>query len=147
MAFLHYMASKSVNDFYILLRTNSVSVVARLWAGRPGFETEQGREFSLSHPVQISCRVQPPFQPMGTGRCSQDTGQKLTTPLGPVQRSRMSEPTTGYLHNPRTSPWRGALQEPGNLLVTRHLSESLLMTVCSVSHFILRIRNVAVRGL
>jgi hypothetical protein len=57
---------------YIILDTSSgssVSIVTRLRAGRPGFDSRQWkwREFSLRHRVQHCFRAHPTSYPMDTG--------------------------------------------------------------------------------
>jgi len=48
---------------------DSISIVTTLRAGRPGFDSQHGRDFSLLHHANTSSEVHPASYPMGIGCC------------------------------------------------------------------------------
>jgi hypothetical protein len=86
-------------------RDSSVDIENRIWAVRPrswGLIPGRGKRFSLFRNVQTGSALSPISYTMDTGGrfFPEDRGEKLTTHLHLVPRSRMMEL---YLHSPFTS--------------------------------------------
>jgi hypothetical protein len=98
------------NSLSFVRRGSSVSIVAKLRAGQPGFDSRQEqRPFSLRHRVQIRSGDHPPSL-LSNGyrglfpRVIGGRGVKLTTHLHPAPKLRMCGAILLLLH---TSSWNG----------------------------------------
>jgi hypothetical protein len=109
----------------IRIWVSSVSMVTRLRAGRPGFDSRQRQgSFSLRHRVQIGLGIHPVAYRMCTG------GKATRTWSWPLPFS--DECVELYLHSPNRSSWCGTCLNRGtSLLFTSSKSQSTVLLFCT----------------